>query len=95
MRVFIVTLLSLMALSGASYAETIQVGVHGMVCAFCATGVEKSFMRQPGVESVAIDLEAKRVTVTTKDGQMVDDDAVRKIITHAGYTVTEIKRAVP
>ena len=30
--------------------------VKGMVCAFCATGIEKTFRKQPEVESVKVDL---------------------------------------
>lgn len=92
MRTFILTLAALMTISGATYADTIHAGVNGMVCAFCATGVEKSFQAQPAVETVKVDLEAKVVTIKTKDGQDIEDAKVKKIITDAGYTVTEIKR---
>jgi copper chaperone CopZ len=92
MRTFILTFFILMTISGATYADTIHAGVNGMVCAFCATGVEKSFQAQPAVETVKVDLEAKAVTITTKEGQDLDDGTVKKIITNAGYTVTEIKR---
>ena len=92
MRAFILTFAALMIISGATYADTIHAGVNGMVCAFCATGVEKSFQAQPAVDTVKVDLEAKAVTITTKDGQDIDDAKVKRIITDAGYTVTEIKR---
>lgn len=92
MRTFILTFAAIMAISGATYADTIHARVNGMVCAFCATGVEKSFQAQPSVETVKVDLEAKAVTITTKDGKNIDDEKVKKIITDAGYTVTEIKR---
>lgn len=92
MRTFILTFAALMTISGVSYADTIHAGVNGMVCAFCATGVEKSFKAQPSVETVKVDLEKKLVTIKTKDGQDIDDGTVKKIITDAGYTVTEIKR---
>lgn len=92
MRKFLFIMVGLMALSNAAYADTIKAGVNGMVCAFCATGVEKSFKAEPAVDSVKVDLETKLVTITTKANQNLDDDVVKKVITEAGYTVTDIER---
>jgi mercuric ion binding protein len=80
------------ALSGAAYAETIKAKVNGMVCAFCATGIEKSFTALPEVDHVKVDLEQKLVTINTKQGQTLDDAHVEKVITDAGYTITGIVR---
>ena len=65
MRHIILTLTLLATLSGSALAETIHTTVNGMVCAFCATGIEKTFRRQPEVASVKVDLGKKRVTITT------------------------------
>ncbi|MBX7199321.1 MAG: cation transporter, partial [Rhodospirillaceae bacterium] len=48
--------------AGAARAETIVANVNGMVCAMCVTGIEKSFRKQPAVETVKVDLETKKVT---------------------------------
>ncbi len=73
-------------------AETILASVNGMVCAFCATGIEKSFQKQSVVESVNVDLDKKLVTLRTKPNQTLDDATVTKIITNAGYKVVGIAR---
>jgi len=39
-----------------------------MVCAFCATGIEKTFRKQPEVATVKVDLQTKLVSITTKPG---------------------------
>jgi copper chaperone CopZ len=91
MRKFIVLSL-LLALAPAAHAETIIASVNGMVCAFCATGIEKTFKKQAAVDSVNVDLEKKIVTVGTKPEQTLDDDTVKKLITAAGYTVVGIER---
>lgn len=83
---------AIVMLSGAAYAETIKATVKGLVCSFCATGIEKTFKAQPSVEHVKVDLESKLVTVGTKEGQTMDDATVTKLITDAGYTVTNISR---
>lgn len=78
--------------ANAARAETILASVNGMVCAFCATGIEKSFQKQPAVEHVKVDLERKLVTLDTKPNSLLDDATIRKIITGAGYAVTDIRR---
>lgn len=92
MRKFLLTFVALMALSNAAYAETIKASVNGLVCAFCATAIEKTFKAQPAVETVKVDLETKLVTITTKEGQNLDDETVKKLIMDAGYAITNIVR---
>jgi mercuric ion binding protein len=75
-----------------AFAETINASVNGMVCAFCATSIEKTFRAQPSVEDVQIDLETQQVTIKTKKGQTISDDEIKKIITYDGYDVTNIER---
>jgi copper chaperone CopZ len=82
----------LVLLSGSAYAETINVGVNGLVCSFCATGLEKTFKKQAAVESVKVDLDTKLVTIHTKKDQTLDDKTLTTLITDAGYSVTNIKR---
>lgn len=89
------TLLSfafLAAMSASVLAETIKATVNGMVCAFCATGIEKTFRAQPEVNSVKIDLNKKLVTINTKQGQTISDAKITKVIKHAGYSVKSIAR---
>ena len=85
--------LSLMLVfSAAAQAETIVATVNGMVCAFCATGLEKTFKKQPAIDHVKVDLEGRLVMLTTKPDQTLDDAIVTKLITAAGYAVTAIAR---
>lgn len=79
-------------LATAAHAETIKASVNGLVCSFCATGIEKTFNAQPAVEKVHVDLDNKLVMINTKDKQNIDDTTVTKLITDAGYSVTSISR---
>jgi copper chaperone CopZ len=83
---------SIAMLSGAAYADTINATVNGLVCSFCATGIEKTFKAQAAVESVKVDLDHQLVSVKTKPDQNLDDATVTKLLTDSGYTVTDIKR---
>ncbi|MFY9288002.1 MAG: heavy-metal-associated domain-containing protein [Alphaproteobacteria bacterium] len=88
-----VGLLSLLAVP--AFAETAKVTVNGMVCAFCAVGIKKSFGKLDAVEKVDVDLDSKLVTIKTKDGQTLDDAAIKQVITDAGYDSVTIVRSNP
>lgn len=77
------------------FANTINILVSGMVCAFCAQGITKKFKGEPAVKDVHVDLDKKIVSVNTKEGQDIGDDAIKKDITDSGFNVVEIKRGGP
>jgi copper chaperone CopZ len=92
MRNILLTLTVLAALSGSTLAETIHTTVHGMVCAFCATGIEKTFKKQPEVASVKVDLPKKLVTITTKPGKTLSDAKIKEVVSYSGYKMDGIVR---
>jgi copper chaperone CopZ len=92
MRNIVLTLVILAALSASALGETIHTTVNGMVCAFCATGIEKTFRKQPEVASVKVDLPKKRVTITTKPGKTLSDAKIKEVVTYSGYTIGKIVR---
>jgi mercuric ion binding protein len=79
--------------AGTTCAATIEMDVNGLVCAFCAQGIEKKLRAFPATSDVVVSLEAKLVAVSTKDGQDIADDELRHALTDAGYTVNGIRRA--
>ena len=85
-------LIILSGLSVSALAETITTTVKGMVCAFCATGIEKTFRKQPEVETVHVDLPKKTVTLTTKPGKTLSDAKIKEVVTYSGYTMGKIVR---
>jgi mercuric ion binding protein len=92
MRRILLTLVVLAGLSSSALAETITTAVNGMVCAFCATGIEKTFRKQPEVATVKVDLPKKRVIITTKPGQTLSDSKIKEMVTYSGYTMGKIVR---
>ena len=64
--------------------ETTTYTVPGMHCGHCQAAVARELEAVEGVESVDVDLESKRVTVT---GAGLDDAALRAAIDEAGYEV--------
>jgi copper chaperone CopZ len=83
----------LMCLASASAeATTIEMNVNGLVCAFCAQGIEKQLRKFPATSDVVVSLEQKLVAVALKDGQDIPDSELRRALTNAGYTVKSIER---
>jgi copper chaperone CopZ len=72
-------------------ASTIKVTVNGMVCAFCAQGIEKRLSKLPATKAVFVDLKKKTVAVELKEGQSLDLDVIRSEIKDSGYDVVKIE----
>lgn len=83
----------LLAFAADSIAATIEMSVNGLVCAFCAQGIEKKLKKFPATEEVLVSLEHKLVAVSLKEGQDIPDADLRKALTDAGYTVKAISRS--
>jgi len=65
--------------------NSVKIGVKGMVCAFCAQGIEKSFLSQPEVESIKVSLENKFITLKFKAGKNLSQEKIGTILKDAGY----------
>jgi copper chaperone CopZ len=79
------------ALWPAWAAETVTVKVNGMVCAFCAQGIEKRLSALPATQEVFVDLKQKIVAVEARAGQQLDMARVKAEITEAGYDVVSMQ----
>ena len=86
-----VMLIVMVLFSLNSYAITQKIEVLGMVCAFCAQGIEKSFGSDENVKDVFVSLENYFVAIESKDGKSIDEKLIRTIITDAGYDVQKIE----
>ena len=75
----------------ATAAESIKATVNGMVCSFCAQGIEKSLMNMPQTKAVFVDLKKKIVAVEAKDGQTLDGKKIAAEIKDAGYDVVKLE----
>jgi copper chaperone CopZ len=84
--------IALLTATGISSAATIEMTVNGLVCAFCAQGIEKKLKKFPATAEVVVNLEHRLVAVSLKDGQDIPDSDLRKALTDAGYTVKSIER---
>ena len=89
-RTTITLALALAALPSLA-ATSLKATVHGMVCAFCAQGIEKRVSAMPATKAVLVDLKKKTVAVEAREGQTLDEKAIAAQITDAGYDVVKLE----
>jgi len=73
-------------------ADTIEMKVYGLVCSFCAQGIEKTLRKNPATADVVVSLEDKLVAVATREGQDISDAVLTQALTDSGYDVKGIAR---
>lgn len=65
--------------------DQINIKVNGMVCAFCAQGVEKNFAAQKEVKKTVVDMDSMTVQIYFKKGQFLPESKIKKLIVDAGF----------
>jgi copper chaperone CopZ len=75
--------------SFANASEVAKVTVNGMVCSFCAQGIEKTIAKMPQTKAVYVNLDKRIVAVEPKDGQKLDMAKIKAGIVDAGYDVVK------
>jgi len=87
-----ILLLSILLTSAIASADTIEMKVYGLVCGFCAQGIEKTLRKNPATEDVVVSLEHQLVAIATRQGQDIPDADLTKALTDSGYDVKGILR---
>ncbi len=86
-------LFAVLALSASmATAETIEATVNGLVCGFCAQGIDKTLRKHSATADVVVSLENRLVAVAMKEGMNLTDEELRTALTNAGYEVKAIAR---
>ena len=69
--------------------KKVKLTLEGMHCASCASNIEKSLKRVPGVKEAAVTLMLKKGTVEAED--FVSEEELKKAVARAGYKVTKVE----
>jgi copper chaperone CopZ len=72
----------------AAQPSAVKLSVNGMVCAFCAQGIETRLKKLPETADLYINLKQKVVAVQAKPGQTLAVDKLKAEVVEAGYEVT-------
>jgi copper chaperone CopZ len=92
-KLLIAAVVSTFSVTAFAAPKTIQVGLDGLVCAFCAQGVEKKMKAQAATDKAYVSLEKKVAVIGLKDGKDIPDAVIKTEITDAGYVVKSIARS--
>jgi mercuric ion binding protein len=76
----------------ADATRTIRMEVAGLVCGFCAQGIDKQMRGFEATRDVYVNLERGLVAVELDPGADIADAVLDKALTDAGYTLTGITR---
>ncbi|MFT3930215.1 MAG: heavy metal-associated domain-containing protein [Spongiibacteraceae bacterium] len=87
----IAAIILLSVTAAAQATQTITAQVNGMVCAFCAQGIEKKARELPQTQDVYVNLKQKIVAIEIKEGQSLSADTVSSLVKNAGYDVTHLE----
>lgn len=74
-----------------SKANTVQVYAKGLICESCGLGVRKKLQKLKFVDTskpqkgIVMDVKSQLVSITLKQGQTADVEAIKKAIKGAGY----------
>ena len=77
-------------IAGMSDAKIVKVDVKGMVCDFCARGIEKTFYQDKLVKKVDVDLSTGKVLIAYKSDKKINTDEIRNIFLDNGQTATNV-----
>lgn len=72
-------------------AASLKATINGMVCAFCAQGIEKRLQKLPEIGALHVDLKRKLVVVEAKAGSTLDEKKIAAEIREAGYDVVALE----
>jgi cation transport ATPase len=82
-------LLAAAGLAQAADPSSVKLQVNGMVCAFCAQGIEKRLKTLDAAGPLYINLSQKVVAVEAQPGRTLDVERIRAEVREAGYEVVD------
>ena len=67
------------------------VSVKGMVCDFCAQGIEKTFKKDKAVAKIDVDLNKGKVFIAYQMNTKIDFEKIKKMIVSNGQNATKLQ----
>ena len=67
------------------------VSVKGMVCDFCAQGIEKTFKKDKTVAKIDVDLNKGKIFIAYQMNTKIDFEKIKKMIISNGQNATKLQ----
>ncbi len=77
-------------IAGLTNVKIVKVDVKGMVCDFCARGIEKTFYQDKLVKKVDVDLSTGKVLIAYNASKIVDTEEIKNIFLNNGQTASNV-----
>lgn len=78
-------------LDGLTNSQVAVVNVNGMVCDFCARGIEKTFLKDRAVKRIDVDLERGKVLIAYTKEKEIDFNEIKNKILANGQNAIDFK----
>lgn len=89
LAILLSTSASLLWASGPLKNPDLSIEVSGLVCEFCAKGIEKKFKDKTEVDEIYIDLDKAQVQIILKKNKNLSDKEIKETVESAGYDWTK------
>ena len=78
-------------IEGLKDKQIAVVSVKGMVCDFCAQGIEKTFKKDKTVAKIDVDLNKGKVFIAYQMNTKIDFEKIKKMIISNGQNATKLQ----
>ena len=78
-------------INGLSDMKVAIVSVNGMVCDFCARGIQKTFNKRDEIKKVDVDLDKGKVLLAFTSSATIDFEEIKKTIQSNGQTAVDME----
>ena len=75
---------------GLENSQIAVVNLHGMVCDFCARGIEKTFKKDKNVKKIDVDLSKGNVLIAYNNNQKIKFDDIKEKILINGQNAIDM-----
>lgn len=94
--VFLLLLTSMLLVRQATAQDVVEtpditVHIEGLACPICAYGLEKRLKKIETVEAISIHIKDGVVRIKLKEDATITEEKIRKAVSEAGFTVSEIE----
>ena len=76
---------------GQKNSQVAVISVNGMVCDFCARGIERTFKKDKAVQKIDVDLTRGKVLVMYAQSATVNFEDIKKKILSNGQNATDLQ----
>ena len=78
-------------IEGLKDKQIAVVSVKGMVCDFCAQGIEKTFKKDKTVAKIDVDLNKGKIFIAYQMNTKIDFEKIKKMIISNGQNATKLQ----